>query len=198
MLATAGILLVATLLPQLDPDLNIVMKDRTLDVALSALTMVARGGPRGALLHALPGDRPTGLLRAVLGVRSVGHVHGGHAAAHRLPPRRPPGHVARGLPSSCRRGSRGRARLGRRACSWSAASRPCWASTAARAGACARSSCPWPSSRLGDAPRRIRCATCCRRSSRTSGLQALLAEHQRLRAAAGLHRPGARHRSWRP
>jgi signal transduction histidine kinase len=44
MLATAGILLVATLIPQLDPDLNIVMKDRTLDVALSALTVVAVSG----------------------------------------------------------------------------------------------------------------------------------------------------------
>jgi signal transduction histidine kinase len=44
MLATAGILLVATLLPQFDPDLNIVMKDRTLDVALSALTLVAVAG----------------------------------------------------------------------------------------------------------------------------------------------------------
>jgi two-component system sensor histidine kinase UhpB len=44
LLATAGILLVATLLPQLDPDLNIIMKDRTLDVALSALTMVAVAG----------------------------------------------------------------------------------------------------------------------------------------------------------
>jgi signal transduction histidine kinase len=44
LLATAGILLVATLLPQLDPDLNIIMKDRTLDVALSALTMVAVTG----------------------------------------------------------------------------------------------------------------------------------------------------------
>jgi len=44
LLAAAGILLVATLLPQLDPDLNIVMKDRTLDVALSALTFVAVTG----------------------------------------------------------------------------------------------------------------------------------------------------------
>jgi signal transduction histidine kinase len=44
MLGTAGILLVAVLLPQVDPDLNIVMKDRTLDVALSALTMVAVTG----------------------------------------------------------------------------------------------------------------------------------------------------------
>lgn len=44
LLATAGFLLVATLLPQLDPDLNIIMKDRTLDVALSALTMVAVAG----------------------------------------------------------------------------------------------------------------------------------------------------------
>lgn len=44
MLATAGILLVATLLPQIDSDLNIVMKDRTLDVALSALTLVAVAG----------------------------------------------------------------------------------------------------------------------------------------------------------
>jgi len=44
LLATAGILLVATLLPQIDPDLNIVMKDRTLDVALSALTFVAVTG----------------------------------------------------------------------------------------------------------------------------------------------------------
>jgi signal transduction histidine kinase len=44
LLATAGVLLVATLLPQLDPDLNIIMKDRTLDVALSALTMVAVAG----------------------------------------------------------------------------------------------------------------------------------------------------------
>ena len=44
LLAAAGILLVTTLLPQLDPDLNIVMKDRTLDVALSALTFVAVTG----------------------------------------------------------------------------------------------------------------------------------------------------------
>ena len=44
LLATAGILLVAALLPQVDPDLNIVMKDRTLDVALSALTLVAVAG----------------------------------------------------------------------------------------------------------------------------------------------------------
>ena len=44
LLATAGILLVATLLPQLDADLNIVMKDRTLDVALSALAFVAVAG----------------------------------------------------------------------------------------------------------------------------------------------------------
>ncbi|HZW00438.1 MAG TPA: sensor histidine kinase [Candidatus Deferrimicrobium sp.] len=44
LLATAGVLLVATLIPQLDPDLNIIMKDRTLDVALSALTMVAVAG----------------------------------------------------------------------------------------------------------------------------------------------------------
>lgn len=44
LLATAGILLVAALLPQVDPDLNIVMRDRTLDVALSALTLVAVAG----------------------------------------------------------------------------------------------------------------------------------------------------------
>ena len=44
LLAAAGILLVTTLLPQLDADLNIVMKDRTLDVALSALTFVAVAG----------------------------------------------------------------------------------------------------------------------------------------------------------
>jgi signal transduction histidine kinase len=44
LLATAGILLVAALLPQLDADLNIVVKDRTLDVALSALTLVAVAG----------------------------------------------------------------------------------------------------------------------------------------------------------
>ena len=44
LLAAAGILLVTTLLPQVDPDLNIVMKDRTLDVALSALTFVAVTG----------------------------------------------------------------------------------------------------------------------------------------------------------
>jgi signal transduction histidine kinase len=43
-LATAGALLVTTLLPQIDPDLNIVMKDLTLDVALSALTLVAVTG----------------------------------------------------------------------------------------------------------------------------------------------------------
>ena len=43
-LATAGGLLVATLLPQADPDLNIVMRDRTLDVALSALIFVAAAG----------------------------------------------------------------------------------------------------------------------------------------------------------
>jgi signal transduction histidine kinase len=44
LLATAGILLVAAILPQVDPDLNIVMRDRTLDVALSALTLVAVTG----------------------------------------------------------------------------------------------------------------------------------------------------------
>ncbi|MFV2063029.1 MAG: hypothetical protein ACC726_05885, partial [Chloroflexota bacterium] len=44
LLATAGVLLVATLLPQIDPDLNIVVRDRTLDVALSALTLVAVAG----------------------------------------------------------------------------------------------------------------------------------------------------------
>ena len=44
LLATAGILLVATLVPQIDPDLHIVMKDRTLDVALSALAFVAVTG----------------------------------------------------------------------------------------------------------------------------------------------------------
>jgi signal transduction histidine kinase len=44
LLASAGIGLVATLLPQVDPDLNIVMKDRTLDVALSALLFVASAG----------------------------------------------------------------------------------------------------------------------------------------------------------
>ena len=44
LLAAAGTLLVTTLLPQIDPDLNIVMKDRTLDVALSALTFVAVAG----------------------------------------------------------------------------------------------------------------------------------------------------------
>ncbi len=43
-LATAGILLIATLLPQIDPDLNIVMRDRTLDVALSALLFVSATG----------------------------------------------------------------------------------------------------------------------------------------------------------
>ena len=44
LLASAGIGLVASLLPQVDPDLNIVMKDRTLDVALSALLFVAAAG----------------------------------------------------------------------------------------------------------------------------------------------------------
>jgi signal transduction histidine kinase len=44
LLAAAGFLLVTTLLPQVDPDLNIVMKDRTLDVALSALSFVAVTG----------------------------------------------------------------------------------------------------------------------------------------------------------
>jgi signal transduction histidine kinase len=44
LLATAGSLLVLILLPQIDPDLNIVIKDRTLDVALSALTFVAVAG----------------------------------------------------------------------------------------------------------------------------------------------------------
>ena len=43
-LATAGGLLVATLLPQADPDLNIEMRDRTLDVALSGLIFVAAAG----------------------------------------------------------------------------------------------------------------------------------------------------------
>ena len=44
LLATGGILLVATLLPQIDPDLNIVIVDRTLDVALTSLTLVATAG----------------------------------------------------------------------------------------------------------------------------------------------------------
>lgn len=44
LLATGGALLVATLLPQVDPDLNIVIVDRTLDVALSSLTLVATAG----------------------------------------------------------------------------------------------------------------------------------------------------------
>ena len=44
LLATAGILLVAVLLPQVDPDFNIVIKYPTLDVALSALTLVAVAG----------------------------------------------------------------------------------------------------------------------------------------------------------
>ena len=79
MLATAGILLVATLLPQFDPDLNIVIKDRTLDVGLTALTMVAVTGLAVLVVHALPGDRAAGILRAVVGVRPVGAVHGGHA-----------------------------------------------------------------------------------------------------------------------
>ena len=44
LLATAGGLLITTLLPQVDPDLNIVLVDRTLDVALSSLTLVATAG----------------------------------------------------------------------------------------------------------------------------------------------------------
>jgi signal transduction histidine kinase len=44
LLAAAGILLVAALLPQVDADFNIVVRDRTLDVALSALTFVAVAG----------------------------------------------------------------------------------------------------------------------------------------------------------
>jgi signal transduction histidine kinase len=44
LLATGGILLVAALLPQVDPDLNIVIVDRTLDVALTSLTFVATAG----------------------------------------------------------------------------------------------------------------------------------------------------------
>ena len=35
LLAAAGILLIATLLPQIDPDLNLVMKDRTLSASTS-------------------------------------------------------------------------------------------------------------------------------------------------------------------
>ncbi len=59
LLATAGILLVATLLPQVDSDLNIVMRDRTLDVALSALTFVA---VTGLALLAFMRYRETGRL----------------------------------------------------------------------------------------------------------------------------------------
>lgn len=44
LLATGSILLIATLLPQLDPDLNIVIVDRTIDVALTSLTLVATAG----------------------------------------------------------------------------------------------------------------------------------------------------------
>jgi signal transduction histidine kinase len=44
LLATSGTLLVAALLPHIDPALNLVIVDRTLDVALSSLTMVATAG----------------------------------------------------------------------------------------------------------------------------------------------------------
>ena len=44
LLATAGGLLLLTLLPYIDPALNIVIKDRTLDVALTSLTMIGTAG----------------------------------------------------------------------------------------------------------------------------------------------------------
>ena len=74
LLATAGILLVTTLLPQLDPDLNIVMRDRTLDVALSALTFVAVAGLAVLTYAALSRDRTAGVIPAVVGIRLVGDV----------------------------------------------------------------------------------------------------------------------------
>jgi signal transduction histidine kinase len=44
LLATAGLLLALTLVPYLDPALNIVIVDRTLDVVLTSLTMIGTGG----------------------------------------------------------------------------------------------------------------------------------------------------------
>jgi signal transduction histidine kinase len=63
LLATAGILLLATLLPQIDVGLNIVIKDRTIDVALSALTFVA---VTGLSLLAFMRYRETGRLASFM------------------------------------------------------------------------------------------------------------------------------------
>jgi signal transduction histidine kinase len=69
LLATSGILLVATLLPHVDPALNIVIVDRTLDVALSSLTMVATAG---LAVLAVMRYRETGRLASYVQASSFG------------------------------------------------------------------------------------------------------------------------------
>jgi signal transduction histidine kinase len=59
LLATAGGLLVLTLLPYIDPALNVVLSDRTLDVVLTSLTMV---GTAGLAVLAVMRYRETGRL----------------------------------------------------------------------------------------------------------------------------------------
>jgi signal transduction histidine kinase len=59
LLATAGVLLGLTLFPLADPSLNIVIVDRTLDVAVSSLTLVATAG---LAVLALLRHRETGRL----------------------------------------------------------------------------------------------------------------------------------------
>ena len=167
MLATAGILLVATLLPQFDPDLNIVMKDRTLDVALSALTMVAVAGLAALSFMRY---RETGRLASFVQSSAYALWATFTAVTLLLIVFRLDGRLGMSLGDPEQLPGVGRATVrlvASRACSWSAASPRCWASTAARVGGSARSSCPWPSSASGRSSS-IRCATPCRRSSRTS------------------------------
>ena len=71
LLATAAASCSLTLLPHFDPALNIVMKDRTLDVGAVGPDDGRDGRARRALLHALPGDGPARLVRAVVGVRPL-------------------------------------------------------------------------------------------------------------------------------
>jgi signal transduction histidine kinase len=59
LLATAGGLLVLTLLPNIDPVFNVVIRDRTLDVVLTSLTMV---GTAGLAVLAVMRYRETGRL----------------------------------------------------------------------------------------------------------------------------------------
>jgi signal transduction histidine kinase len=69
LLGTASLLLVTTLLPQVDPDLNIVLVDRTLDVALTSLTLVPTAG---LTILVILRYRETGRLASFLQAAALG------------------------------------------------------------------------------------------------------------------------------